>query len=148
MEDAGQIARLEHLSFEHPAERFTERKVRYLIKRGRAVVLVAEADGRVLGWVAGFRGGQSAHPWGRVYALAVHPEARGRRLGPRLLQNCVAELAERGARRIFLEARSDNSAAIALYRKLGFQPCRELRDYYAPGLHAQRMVKRLGPTIA
>jgi len=138
--DIDQIVQIETLSFAHAGERFNEAKVRYLLGSRRMFVAVAEGEGRVLGWVAGFVWRRTAEPWGRIYALAVHPDARRRRVGSRLLHHAIEELRRRGARRIFLEARAENHSAVAAYRKLGFVPCRELADYYGRGLHAHRMV--------
>jgi ribosomal-protein-alanine N-acetyltransferase len=139
--DIEAIHQIEQISFVHAGERFGERRVRYLVGSQRAVVLVAEAEGRVLGWIAGFAWTRGSEPWGRVYALAVDPDARGRRLGPLLLQNMIDSLRGRGAGRIFLEVRPDNHAAVRLYERFGFVPCRTLPDYYGPNRPAQRMVR-------
>jgi ribosomal-protein-alanine N-acetyltransferase len=37
---------------------------------------------------------------------------------------------------MLLEVRPDNEPAVALYRKLGFEPVATRRDYYGPGHHA------------
>ncbi len=79
-------------------------------------------------------------PWGRVYALAISPEARGRRLGPRMLEQLIDALRGRGAGRIFLEVRPDNPA-VKLYEKFGFAACKTLPDYYGKGHPAQRMAR-------
>jgi len=78
-------------------------------------------------------------PWGRIYALAVHPDSRGQKVGLRLLGDMIRTLRDRGAGRIFLEVRVDNPAAIQLYQAVGFKTCRLLQDYYGPGLPGQRM---------
>ena len=138
--DVESIARIERLSFEHAGERFDEAKVRYLLSSRRTFVAVAEDEGVVLGWVAGFVWRRTQKPWGRVYGLAVHPEARRRKVGSRLLHYAIDELRRRGAERIFLEVRTANHSAVAAYRKLGFVACRDMADYYGRGLHAHRMV--------
>jgi ribosomal-protein-alanine N-acetyltransferase len=139
--DADAIDQIERLSFVHAGERFAERHVRYLIAGPRAIVTVAEVDGGVLGWIAGLAWLRGREPWGRIYAIAVHPQARGRKLGPLLMHQMIDALRERGAGRIFLEVRPDNHAAIRLYEKLGFVRCQVLEHYYGPGNPAQRMVK-------
>jgi ribosomal-protein-alanine N-acetyltransferase len=96
-------------------------------------------ESRVLGWAAGLVWLRGREPWGRIYALAVHPQSRGKRLGPRLLNDMIQSLRARGAGRIFLEVRVDNHPAIRLYQSVGFQPCRLLVNYYGPNLPAQRM---------
>ncbi len=140
--DVPAILEMEHLSFEHAGERFGERHIRYLIESRRAIVIVAEVDGRILGWAAGFAWTRGKIPWGRVYSLAVHPASRGRRLGPLLLTELIDALTQRGAARTFLEVRPDNHTAIRLYEKFGFTTCRTMKDYYGPGRPAQRMERR------
>jgi ribosomal-protein-alanine N-acetyltransferase len=139
--DVPAIMGIEAASFIHAGERFGERRVRYLISSPRALVTAAEADGRVLGWVVGFAWTRTREPWGRIYALAVDPSARGRRLGEKLLHQMIDALHAAGAQRIFLEVRPDNHAAVKLYKKAGFAQCRHLPNYYAPGIDAQRMVR-------
>jgi len=133
------ITEVEHLSFVHAGERFSEKRVQYLIVNPRAMVTVAVEDARVLGWSAGLVWLRGREPWGRIYALAVHPQSRGMHLGPRLLNDMIQSLRGRGAGRIFLEVRTDNHSAIRLYEKAGFTTCRLLHHYYGPNLNAQRM---------
>jgi ribosomal protein S18 acetylase RimI-like enzyme len=143
-EDATAIAHIERVSFVHAGERFGARRIRYLIGSRRALVTVADVDGRVLGWVAGLIGPAGHARWGRIYAIAVDPESRGRKLGHRLLNQMITALRERGAGRIFLEVRSDNHVAIKLYERIGFIPCKALAHYYGADLHGLRM--SLGPS--
>jgi ribosomal-protein-alanine N-acetyltransferase len=137
--DAPAIEQIEHASFIHAGERFGARRIRYLLTTPRAIVSVAEIDGRVVGWVVGLVAGTRREPWGRIYALAVHPEGRGRKIGPRLLDEMIATLRQQKAGRIYLEARTDNSPAIKLYERAGFVFCKALPHYYGPGVQASRM---------
>ena len=41
----------------------------------------------------------------------------------------------------FRRGPADNAAALALYWKLGFRPCRTLPDYYGYGIPAVRMAR-------
>jgi ribosomal-protein-alanine N-acetyltransferase len=144
IDDVAAIDEIERLSFVHAGERFGDRRVRYLIGSPRAIVTVAEVEGRVLGWAAAFAWLRGREPWGRIYALAVHPDARGRKLGPVLMHQMMDALRGRGAGRIFLEVRPDNHAAVRLYERLGFVKCRFLDHYYGPGKPAQRMAVSIG----
>lgn len=146
--DVRSIMEIERTSFVHAGERFGERRVRYLLASRRCVALVAESKGAVLGWAVGFTWDRGATPWGRVYGLAVHPNARGKRLGPVLLGALMDALRDRGAGPIFLEVRPDNHAAIRLYEKFGFSRCRDLPNYYGPGLPAERMVTSPSPSAS
>jgi len=149
--DLGAVLEIERASFAHAGERFGEHTTRTLIRSTRAIAAVAESDGNLLGWGAGFGSLRKSEPhgtgeelesdtpWGRVYALAIRPEARGRKLGEKLLHYLIGELRARGARRIFLEVRTDNHAAVKLYEKVGFVVCQPLAHYYGQGIPGQRM---------
>ena len=138
--DADHIVDIETQSFAHGGERFDARKVRRLLTEPRYVAFVAEMDGRAIAWCVGLNWNRGQVPWGRVYGLAVHPDFRRYRLGGRLLNHLIGVLRERDARRIFLEVRSDNAGAIALYARFGFVPCDDLHHYYGHGVHGRRMV--------
>jgi ribosomal-protein-alanine N-acetyltransferase len=137
--DLDGITEVENASFVHAGERFNNNRVKYLIVNPRSTVTVAESAGRVIGWASGVVWLRGVEPWGRVYALAVHPDARGQRLGKRLLDDMIRSLRDRGAGRIFLEVRTDNAAAVRLYESAGFSPCRLLANYYGKGIAAHRM---------
>jgi ribosomal protein S18 acetylase RimI-like enzyme len=53
--------------------------------------------------------------------IAVEPSARGQGLGARLLSAVVATAAQTGATAVRADVSADNDAAIALYRKAGFE---------------------------
>jgi ribosomal protein S18 acetylase RimI-like enzyme len=93
----------------------------------------------VVGWSVGLVRHHRKSRSGRLYAIAVHPLARGKHLGRRLAEHTLAALASLGIERTYLEVRSDNESAIVLYRKLGFQQHRFLPKYYGPGRDAYRM---------
>jgi ribosomal-protein-alanine N-acetyltransferase len=61
--------------------------------------------------------------------IAVMPGARRRGVGAALIEHLFAAARARGVSRIFLEMRRGNPA-IHLYRKLGFEPIGERRNYY------------------
>lgn len=61
--------------------------------------------------------------------IAVTPGARLRGVGTALIVRLFAAARTRGVARIFLEMRRGNPA-IELYRKFGFEPIGERRNYY------------------
>ena len=144
--DLAELARLETVCFRHPGERFNPRQIRSLLHNPRADVVFARESGRLAGWAVGLlrRHGPRARS-GRFYALAVHPDFRGRGLGERLARRVLDRLRRRGARTFSLEVRDPNPAAQGLYRRLGFRPAGELPDYYGPGLPGLRMRKSARP---
>ena len=142
--DRKELDRLEAVCFQHPGERFNPRQIHSLLKNPRAIILLAREQGRIAGWAVGLlRRHTSGRCSGRLYALSVHPDFRGRGLGARLAQNVLEELQHRGAQTACLEVRTPNPAAQRLYERLGFHPAGPLPDYYGPGLHGLRMRKAL-----
>ncbi|KPF52806.1 hypothetical protein D621_10810 [beta proteobacterium AAP51] len=76
---------------------------------------------RVVGWADVFPAWAHAVSHCGTLGMGVAPAYRGQGLGKRLLQACIEKAWQKGLTRITLEARADNTAAIALYEKFGFQ---------------------------
>lgn len=88
----------------------------------RAAYFVVEDGGRVLGGggIGPLAGGEAdVCELRKMYFL---PELRGRGIGQRLLQECLAAARERGYRRCYLETRAGMEAAQKLYLRTGFKP--------------------------
>jgi ribosomal protein S18 acetylase RimI-like enzyme len=84
--------------------------------------LVAELNGNVVGYIRlkpPTRLPENAHVM-QVQGLAVHPSARRRGIAAMLLTEAMQRLRERGTRKLTLRVLSTNTAAIALYERLGF----------------------------
>ncbi len=62
--------------------------------------------------------------------LCIDPAWQGRRLGSLLLSHALKVAALANCNSMFLEVRRSNTAAIALYRKRGFEIVGERPDYY------------------
>ncbi len=62
--------------------------------------------------------------------LCVRPESQGKGLGRRVLLFLMDAARRQGADSLFLEVRPSNRAALALYRRLGFNEIGERRGYY------------------
>jgi ribosomal protein S18 acetylase RimI-like enzyme len=92
----------------------------------RAVVLVAEASGEIIGYAYGRI---EARDWntlrdrcGVAVDLWVEPEARGAGTGARLVHALCAALEARGAPRVVLNVAARNPSASRLFERLGFRP--------------------------
>jgi ribosomal-protein-alanine N-acetyltransferase len=83
----------------------------------------AEAQGFVMGWAAA---GDA-----EVLTVAVVPEARRKGFGAALVTAASVTALVRGAKSIHLEVAEDNSAARALYAKLGYEEAGRRHAYYA-----------------
>jgi ribosomal-protein-alanine N-acetyltransferase len=87
---------------------------------------VLRDDGRVLGYIVFWLTVDEV----QLHQVAVHPDARGRRLGRRLMEAMLGEGRDHGAGSAILEVRVGNAAAIALYERLGFARAGVRRAYY------------------
>lgn len=78
-------------------------------------VVVADDDGEIVGVAQRGRNGAD-HV---IYKLYVHPERRGRGIGPRLIAALVRQL-PRGTERVYIEQFAGNARAGAFYEREGF----------------------------
>jgi dihydroorotate dehydrogenase electron transfer subunit len=67
---------------------------------------------------------------GHIYNIAVHRSFRKRGLGRLLLEKVLGICRERRVVTLYLEVRTSNNAAIALYRQVGFVSTGERSRYY------------------
>ena len=91
--------------------------VERLLERDPGALLVAEADGRVIGaLIAGWDGWR-----GNVYRLAVLPSHRRQGVARRLVEAGHDRLRELGARRVTALVGGEEGAAHGLWRAVGYQ---------------------------
>ena len=135
------LARLLELEALFPGDRLAPRQFRRHLASPRARLRVAEADGRLAGYALVFlrRGSTVA----RLYSIVVDPVARGTGIGVALLRDACAQARRAGCRWLRLEVRTDNAAALALYRREGFEAFGRRQAYYADGCDAWRLQRAL-----
>ncbi len=90
-------------------------------------VLCASRSG---GAVIGFALGRVAADEGELFQIATLPDFRRRGIAEGLLTELHEKMRERGAVCCFLEVRSRNAGAIALYQKCGYKQISVRRGYY------------------
>ncbi len=122
--DLDAVDEIERHSFRTPwpAKVFEEE-----LSREWARVDVARAGGRVVGFVDYWLVHDEIH----LLAIAIHPDARRRGIGGRLLDHLLALGRDRGFALITLEVRRSNRPAIALYERVGFAVVGVRPRYYA-----------------
>ncbi|MCS7001921.1 MAG: GNAT family N-acetyltransferase, partial [Dehalococcoidia bacterium] len=64
--------------------------------------------------------------------VAVAPERQGCGIGQRVMREALAMIRARGGRVAVLDVRADNTPAVLLYRRLGFQVIDETRELLLP----------------
>jgi len=80
--------------------------------------------------VCGFICGRIAAGEAELFKIAVDVECRRRGVASLLLASSIELLAVRGVQRIFLELRTANLGAKALYERFGFQEVGVRKNYY------------------
>jgi [ribosomal protein S18]-alanine N-acetyltransferase len=110
----------------------------YYSARG-TVFLAAEGSHRLLGYApACVRGDR-----GELVSIAVNPPDRGIGAASALLESVCRRLRRRGAVRLSLMVREDNTAAQALYTRYGFRRARRVRGYYEDSADGLLMLRTL-----
>lgn len=99
---------------------------RQLIGVGWNGVFVAEADGRIVGDLGAVRQGSGP----AVIGMEVAADWRGRGVGSALMEACLDWARRSDVHKLSLEVFPWNEAAIALYRKFGFEQEGFLRGQY------------------
>ena len=89
------------------------------------------ASGRMVGYGGIALLGNLEHPEAEVHTIGVDPHCHRGGIGTLLLRALLTEAGERGGP-VFLEVRTDNTPAIALYEKHGFHIIGLRKRYYQP----------------
>ncbi|HEX6851950.1 MAG TPA: GNAT family N-acetyltransferase [Candidatus Polarisedimenticolaceae bacterium] len=108
-----------------PVEEGYARFLSTQVDREGVVLLVAELDGTVVGYLLG---GLEGRDWmlllddcGMIHDVYVDASARGRGIGTAIVEEAVARLVAMGVPRVVLSTAWPNEAARRLFAKLGFR---------------------------
>jgi ribosomal-protein-alanine N-acetyltransferase len=115
--------------------------------------IVAEKDGTIIGYImcrmeSGFSGMSlktlGIAKKGHIISLAVLPENRNIGVGHALIKEALQAMsASYEVKSCFLEVRVNNSDAISLYKRTGFEVERTIRGYYSDGENAYIMSRKI-----
>jgi len=111
-----------------------ERRIGYYLRRDPETSVVAEVDGRVVGFMLGeVRSGEFGleEPTGWVEVLGVDPEVRCRAVGRRMAEAILEHFREKGARSVRTLVDGDNEELCGFFSSLGFEPS-SLRAFSRP----------------
>ncbi len=137
VEDAPRCAELERLLF--AGEDPWDARVFVDVVEDGYPYLAARVEGALVGYAGLGPAGAEAE----VHTIAVDPAHQGRGIGRALLR---ALLVLAGSATVFLEVRTDNEPAMALYRSEGFAVVGIRRGYYRPsGADAFVMQREAAP---
>lgn len=116
--------------------------------------IIAERDGRLLGWVSGYRPPSAPEDF-FVWQVAVASAARGQRLAGRMIEALLARPANAGVTHLVTTVTDENRASWALFEGLArkwrvplHKSARFDRDAHFAGAHATEWQARIGPLPA
>ena len=132
------IMQIEQLCF--GVDAFNIRQMRYLIHADNPFFVIY-SDLKLAGYVILLI--RKKNQIVRLYALAVHPDFRGKGLASKLLQKTIELSQQLNMKQISLEVRVDNVTAIKLYQQKGFQISKQLPQYYKDQADGYKMKLKL-----
>lgn len=123
VQDVPEVAALEAVCFSDP---WSVQSIASEVNNRLSLWLVAEIDGSIAGYV----GSQTVLDMTDMMNIAVAPEFRRQGVAEALVNALVSCLKEKDVMGLLLEVRASNTAAIALYNKLGFIQVGRRPAYY------------------
>jgi ribosomal-protein-alanine N-acetyltransferase len=139
-EDVPAVMSIERATF--PADAWSEAMMRGELDdqpRTRHYVVALIGDR-----IVGYAGLAAAADQADIQTIAVLAEHRRSGVGATLMTELLSEAVRRGVTEVFLEVRSDNPPAQAMYESFGFERLGLRRKYYDDGTDAITMVRKLG----
>lgn len=125
--DAPLAARLAEEAFEPEyREAWTAGQIAGLLGSSESWLDLGEAEGALITFALCRKAADEVE----LLLCATSPEWRRQGLGMALIGRVAEQCRTRGARRLFLEVRSSNDKALALYRKMGFREDGRRPGYY------------------
>lgn len=121
---------------------YSRTTLRYFLTLPSADCVVAEEDGRIVGFVLSEENPPLAH----IITLDVEGKHRRHGVGTALLDTLESNLALRGVRSILLETAIDNEPAVAFWQMHRYRIEATLKRYYLGRIDAYEMRKILPET--
>ncbi len=121
--DLDEIMEIERSVFSVP---WSENNMLFEIDSDDAFFALAKDNGRIIGFVVMHGFSDEAE----IFNIAVREEYRRQKTGTLLLRNALARAEEAGYKKLYLEVRAGNTAAIEMYKKNGFTLLGVRKGYY------------------
>ncbi|MFB0566588.1 MAG: ribosomal protein S18-alanine N-acetyltransferase [Candidatus Aminicenantaceae bacterium] len=124
--DIPSVCLIENLSFPSPWHESTFRVEVHNRPISFPYVIVHKEIKSVIGYIIYWHIKEEVH----INNIAVHPDFRRKGIAETVLREILTSIEKDGATFVTLEVRPSNFAALALYKKLGFEVFGVKRDYY------------------
>jgi ribosomal-protein-alanine N-acetyltransferase len=125
-EDLSEVLAIEGVSFSNPWSDNTFRGEIQNTPVSSPMVLVRRPGEEVVGYIIFWQIRDDV----QVNNVAIRPDCRGLGLGEAVMRYAIARVRAAGAAFMTLEVRRSNTAAVALYKKLGFEVMDTRKNYY------------------
>jgi len=125
-EDLSEVLAIENSSFPNPWRESTFRGEILNQSISFPMVIVHSLQKKVIGYIIFWKVFEEV----QINNIAVHTEFRRLGIGRAVLEHVIDQVHRDGAKFITLEVRPSNTAAMTLYRKLGFKPLSIRKGYY------------------
>lgn len=135
LSDLDAIVEIENQCFD--SDQFSENQFVYLITNSKGVFYVIKQAGKAVAYLSLLTHARTRNL--RIYSIAVHPEARGKKLAWFLLDKAIGYARQHQLKAITLEVKVSNTPAISLYEKMGFMKVCVKQNYYHDGSDAYYM---------
>lgn len=120
------VLAIEELSFSSPWSENTFRGEIQNTPVSFPLVVIRKPGERVVGYIIFWHVRDDV----QINNIAVHPDFRGQGIAETLMRFVIDKVRREGATFMTLEVRRSNTAAAALYKKLGFEVLGERKNYY------------------
>ena len=111
-------------------EAFTKRQISYLLTDYNTITLVAKANSDIAGFIIAQVEIENNLLFCHIITINVAPHYRRKGIATNMLQEIENILKQKGMSECHLEVREDNSTALKLYQKSGYQKVGRLEKYY------------------
>lgn len=128
IENLEKLYKIEKKCFQE--DTFTEEQIAFLVTDRNCVCLVSKVEGEIVGFIIARINPGKKPTEGHILTLDVSPAHRRKGLAVKLLERIEELLQNRGVEVCRLEVREDNTAALNLYRKVGYRKVTALQNYY------------------
>lgn len=122
-EDASQLSDLDNICFSVP---WSLRQFQNEAKNPMAHYVIAKIDGVIVGYAGYWK----VIDEGQITNVAVLPQYRRKGIARTIIKKLINDAKEDGIKKLSLEVRCSNEAAISLYGSFGFIKVGDRKNYY------------------
>jgi ribosomal-protein-alanine N-acetyltransferase len=121
---------------------FSKNQIALLLKNHNSISLAAHINSELVGFILGQIEVEQDVVVGHIINLDIAPNYQRKGVAQKLMQRIELIFKEKGIKQSYLEVRENNTAALNLYQKYGYEKVTRLKHYY-PKAHGLYLRKNL-----